>query len=134
MADRARLGGSPLETVVFPVVVAAAVGLGVLSGAGVVVGSILGATLPGPDGVSRLLAAFPDVGAAWRPPIPSGLVWAGAVAVVAALGPLGRRLFRAGSLHEQGVRWATGADLRRAGLLVPDTVPPHSVPEEPADG
>ena len=54
------------------------------------VGSILGATLPGSagEGVAAMVGAFPDVGAAWEPAIPSVLVWAITFLVIALLAPL----------------------------------------------
>ena len=111
------------------------VGAGVLWAAGVVVGSILGSALPGTggEGIAAMLHSFPDVGAAWEPPIPSGMVWAAAVLLVTAFTPLVWKLVRAGRLADEGAQWATSVDLRRAGLLLADRSLPHAEAEEPSD-
>jgi hypothetical protein len=111
------------------------VGVGLLWGAGVVIGSFVGSTLPGTggDGVAAMLRSFPDVGQAWDPPIRTGLVWGAALLVVASFGPLVVRLVRAGRLADDGAQWATKMDLRRAGLLVPDRELAHAEEEEPSD-
>jgi hypothetical protein len=138
MTGRHPTGGiasSPLEIVAFAVALVGLVGVGVLWGAGVVLGSILGATLPGSvgEGMAALVRSFPDIGSAWSPPIPSPLVWSLALGFVVGLGPLAWRLIRMGRLEEEGAWWATPADLRRAGLLLSDRSLHHALPEEPAD-
>lgn len=113
---------SPLETATLVLFLGGLVGLGVLIAIGVVVGSILGATLPGPmeNGITAILRVFPRVGEAWEPPIPSLLVWIVAGIVALVLLPLLWRLSRAGRLQDEGARWATPNELRKAGLLVAD--------------
>jgi hypothetical protein len=127
-------GPSPLEIVATALVLIGIIGVGVLWGAGVVVGSILGSTLPGSvgEGIAAVVRSFPDIGGAWSPPIPSGLVWSLAAVFAAVFAPLTWRI-RVGRLREEGAQWATSADLRRAGLLVSDRELPHAIPEEPAD-
>ena len=129
------LGRSPLEVAGIALALAAFVGAGVLWAAGVVVGSILGSTLPGTgeEGIAAVLRSFPGVGAAWEPAIPSPLVWAAAVLLIAAFTPLVWRLVRAGRLADEGAQWATSMDLRRAGLLLSDRSLPHAEAEEPSD-
>ena len=126
-----HLGQSPLEIVAIPLVIGGIGGVGLLWGTGVVVGSILGSSLPGGPGESvfAMLASFPDIGAAWEPPIPSLLIWAGALVVVGLLVPLIWKLARVGRLREEGAQWATSHDLDRAGLLVADRSLTHAVPE-----
>jgi hypothetical protein len=128
-------GQSPFEIVGFALVLTAVVGVGVLWSVGLVVGSILGATLPGSasEGVAAILRSFPDVGRAWEPPVSSGLVWAVAALAISGFGPLVWKLSQIGRLSEQGSQWATTADLRRAGLLVEDRPLPHAKAEEPTD-
>ena len=128
-------GSSPLEVAAVAVTLGFTVGVGLLWGVGVVIGSILGATLPGAsgEGVVAMLHSFPDVGSAWEPPIPSGLVWACTATLVAVFGPQLWRVARAGDLSDQGAEWATTMDLRRAGLLVPDQPLPQAQAEEPSD-
>lgn len=125
------LGRSPLEIVAVPLLLGPVIGIGMLWGAGVVIGSLLGSTLPGSAGagIAMMLASFPDIGAAWEPPIPSPFVWTTAVTVVGLLAPLGWKLMTIGNLHDQGAQWATTTDLRRAQLLVSDGTSPHSIPE-----
>lgn len=129
------LGRSPLEVAGVALALVVFLGAGVLWGVGVVVGSILGSTLPGTgeEGIAAMLRSFPDVGAAWEPAIPSRLVWAAAALLVAAFTPLGWRLVRAGRLADEGAQWATNMDLRRAGLLLSDRSLPHAEAEEPSD-
>jgi hypothetical protein len=133
---RSGLGRSPLEVVGTACLLIAAVGTGLLWGVGVLVGSILGSTLTGSggDGLAAILRSFPDVGQAWRPAIPTGLVWGAAVGLLALLAPLGWRLFHSGDLGDEGSQWATRAHLRRAGLLVSDDPLAHAEAEEVADG
>jgi hypothetical protein len=97
------------------------------------VGAIYGSVLPGEfgDGVASLLDAFPEEGRAWQPHIPSLAVWATATAIGGVFGPLALKVLRAGMLNDGGARWATVADLRRAGLLIRDQSQPHAVQEEP---
>lgn len=130
-----HLAQSPLEAVALPIVIGLLAGGGLLWGSGVVVGSILGATLPGTpaDGIVAMLRVFPDVGVAWQPAVPSLLIWAAALLVAALLSPLLWKLATAGRLRDQGAQWATRNELRRAGLLVPDRTPAHAVPEPAAD-
>jgi hypothetical protein len=111
------------------------VGVGLLWATGVVIGSIVGSTLPGTggEGVAAMLRSFPDVGQAWDPPIRSGVIWTAALLVVASFGPLVVRLVRAGRLADEGAQWASTMDLRRAGLLVPDHTLAHAEEEEPSD-
>jgi len=131
----AGLGRSPLELAGIAVALAVVIGVGVLWGSGVVVGSLLGSTLPGTteQGIAAVVRAFPDIGRAWTPPIPSGLIWAVSALVTVGFTPLVWRLIQAGRLTEQGAQWATTVDLRRAGLLVADEPLPHALPEEPSD-
>jgi hypothetical protein len=125
-------GSSPLETVGVAIAVAAMIGVGLLWGIGMLVASILGSTLPGGgQGVAAIVQSFPDIGAAWVPAIPSGLIWATALVVWAVFAPLVWRVVRPGSLRDEGSQWATTADLRRAGLLMVDAPLPHAAPEEP---
>ncbi len=130
-----HLAQSPLEAVALPIVLGGLAGGGLLWGSGIVVGSILGSTLPGTagDGIIAMLRAFPDIGAAWQPAIPSGLIWATTLLIAALAGPLLWKLATAGRLREQGAQWATHAELRCAGLLVSDRTPAHAIPEPPAD-
>ena len=129
------LARSPLEVAGVALAVVVFLGAGVLWGVGVVVGSILGSTLPGTgeEGIAAMLRSFPDVGAAWEPAIPSRLVWAAAALLVAGFTPLGWRLVRAGRLADEGAQWATSMDLRRAGLLLSDRSLPRAEAEEPSD-
>ena len=115
-------GRSPLEVVGMAATLVVLVGGGVLWGTGVVLGSILGATLPGTggEGIAAMLGSFPDIGRAWMPAIPSGLIWGLALVLVAVFAPLVWKLARAGQLADEGAQWATAMDLRRAGLLVSD--------------
>lgn len=126
-----HLGRSPLEIVAIPLVIGGVGGVGLLWGTGVVIGSILGSTLPGPSGESvfAMLSSFPDIGAVWEPTIPSVLIWAGALIVTGLLVPLVRKLVRMGRLRDEGAKWATSDDLRRAGLLIADRSLAHAVPE-----
>ncbi|GBE23213.1 hypothetical protein BMS3Bbin01_02597 [bacterium BMS3Bbin01] len=125
------LGRSPLEIVAIPLLLSALVGVGVLWGAGVVIGSLAGSTLPGTvgEGIVAMVGSFPDIGAAWEPPIPSIIIWATALSVAGLLAPLVWKMARSGTLHDQGAQWATISNLRRARLLVTETTPPHSIPE-----
>lgn len=133
----ARPGGghgaqSPLEIIAIPVVLGGLIAVGVLWGIGVVIGSILGSNLPGTtvgDSVLTMLAAFPDIGDAWEPAIPSVLVWASAIAVTGMVAPFIWRMLHAGRLREDGAQWATRHQLRRAGLLVSNRSVPHAVAE-----
>jgi len=126
------VGRSPLEVVGIAVILTGIVGLGVLWGVGVVVASLMGSTLPGTagEGVAALVRAFPDVGRAWEPSIPTGLVWGLAVVLVGAFAPLVWRVVRAGQLADEGAQWATKLDLKQAGLLVPDRPLPHAELDE----
>lgn len=127
------VGRTPLEVVGVAATLFAALGVGVLWATGVVVGSIVGSTLPGTggEGIAGMLASFPDVGRAWVPPIPSGLVWSVALLLVAAFAPLVWRLVRMGRLADEGAHWAAAIDLRRAGLIVSDRPLPNSEAEPP---
>lgn len=130
-----QLGQSPLEIVAMALlVVALAVG-GTVWASGVVIGSMLGSTLPGSvgEGIAAMARSFPDIGAAWEPPIPSWSVWVVAVTVLALIGPLVWKLFRSSRLADQGAEWANASDLSRAGLLVADATLPNSIPETPVD-
>jgi hypothetical protein len=112
--------------------VAAMVGVGLVWGVGMLVASILGSTLPGgAEGVAAIVQSFPDIGAAWEPAIPSGLIWATILVVSAVFAPLVWRMIRPGGLSDEGSQWATSADLRRAGLLMVDATLPHAAAEEP---
>jgi hypothetical protein len=126
---------TPLEVVGVAATLLGVVGLGVLWGTGVVIGSIAGSTLPGTggEGIEAILRSFPDIGTAWVPPISSGLVWASALVLVAAFAPLVWRLARMGRLADEGAQWAASIDLRRAGLLVSDRPLPNAEAEESAD-
>lgn len=114
--------GSVWEAALVPVLLAAAITFGMLWTAGVLVGSFLGATLPGSVGVGfgSMVRAFPSVGDAWSPVIPSVAVWWAAIGLVAILLPLVWRLVRAMRLDERGANWASPAELRKAGLLLAD--------------
>lgn len=129
------VGRSPLELAGIAVALGVFIGVGVLWGSGVLVGSLLGSVLPGSteQGIAAVARAFPDVGRAWAPPIPSGLVWAVAALVTGGLAPLVWKLFQVGRLTEQGAQWASTIDLQRTGLLVSDRPLAHAVPEEPSD-
>lgn len=131
----AQLGQSPLEIVGVPLVISALAVGGILWGAGVVAGSILGSSLPGSvgEGIAAMARSFPDIGAAWEPPIPSWPLWVVTVAVLALIGPLVWKLFRSSRLADQGAQWATASDLRRAGLLIADMTVPNSIPETAPD-
>ena len=126
-----HLGQSPLEIVAIPLLIVGVGGVGLLWGTGVVVGSILGSSLPGGPGESvfAMLGSFPDIGAAWEPTIPSVLIWVAALIVTGLLVPLIRRLVMMGKLRDEGAQWATAHDLRRAGLLIADRSLTHAVPE-----
>ena len=128
-----HLGRSPLEIVAIPLLICGVGGIGLLWGTGVIVGSILGSSLPGPPGESifTMLGSFPDIGTAWEPALPSVLIWAGAVIVTGLVAPLIRKLMSLGKLRDEGAQWATAHDLRRAGLLIADRSVPHAVPEPP---
>ena len=128
---RGHLAQSPLEIVTIPLAAAAAARVGLLWGTGIVIGSILGSTLPGSpgEGIITMLGSFPDIGAVWEPPIPSPVIWAVTVVVAALAGPLIWKLARVGRLRDQGAQWATTGELRRAGLLVADRPLTHAVPE-----
>ncbi|MFV2073942.1 MAG: hypothetical protein ACC742_14995 [Thermoanaerobaculales bacterium] len=126
-----RLAQSPLEIVAIPLLIGVVASVGLLWGTGVVIGSIIGSSLPGTPGESvfAMLGSFPDVGAAWKPAIPSLLIWAVTIVVMALLAPLIWKLTRVGRLSEEGAQWATSNDLRRAGLLIADRSLSHAVPE-----
>lgn len=126
---------SPLETAAMVVAGVLLAGGGLLWAVGIVVGSILGSTFPGTgsEGLVAMFHAFPDIGDAWFPPIPSPIVWAVALAVLAAFAPLLWRLIQAGNLADEGARWATNAELRSAGILIPDQTLPHAGEEETSD-
>ncbi len=126
-----HLGQTPLEIVAIPLVVGGVGGVGLLWGTGVVIGSILGSSLPGTPGESvfAMLRSFPDIGAAWEPAIPSVLIWAVACVVIALLAPLIWKLTQVGRLREEGAQWATSHDLRRAGLLIADRSLTYAAPE-----
>ena len=128
-----HLGRSPLEIVAIPLLIGGVCGVGLLWGTGVVIGSILGSSLPGPLGESvfTMLGSFPDIGAAWQPAIPSVLIWAGALIVTSLSVPLIRKLMSIGRLRDEGAKWASAHDLRRAGLLIADRSLAHAVPEPP---
>ena len=130
VTDR-QVGTSPLEVVLLVLFLVAVIGIGLVWVAGVLVGAIYGAVLPGGfgDGVASLLDAFPAVGRAWQPQIPSVAVWVTATAIGGVFGPLAWKVLRAGRLKDGGARWATVADLRRAGLLIRDHSQPHAVQE-----
>lgn len=127
------VGNSPFEAVLFGLFLVALIGVGLLWAAGVLVGAILGAVLPGDlvASVATLVEAFPQVGRAWQPPIPSVAVWISAALIGGVFGPLAWKLWRAGRLKDGGARWATVADLRRAGLLIRDQSQPHAAQEKP---
>lgn len=129
---RSGLGRSPLEVVGTACLLVAGIGTGLLWGVGVVVGSVLGSTLAGAggDGLAAVLRSFPDIGKAWRPAIPSGLVWGAAVGLLAMFAPLVWRLFHSADLADEGSQWATRTHLRRAGLLVAD----HPLANAEAEG
>ena len=126
-----HLGRSPLEIVAIPLLISGVGGVGLLWGTGVVIGSIVGSTLPGGPGESvfAMLGSFPDIGAAWEPAIPSVLIWAGALIVASLSVPLIRKLMSIGRLRDEGAKWATSHDLRRAGLIITDRPLAHAVPE-----
>jgi hypothetical protein len=128
-----HLAHSRLEIVAIPVVIGGVAGIGLLWGTGIVIGSILGSSLPGTpaDSVFAMLGSFPDVGAAWEPAIPSLLIWAVAFIVIALLAPVIWKVARVGRLREEGAQWATSHDLRSAGLLVADRSLAYAVPERP---
>lgn len=130
-----RAARSPLEIVGIALAFVVMVGVGLLWGTGVVIGSISGSVLHGSggEGLAFMLRSFPDVGRAWEPSIPSGLVWGVAVSLVALFAPLMWRLIRAGHLADEGAQWAATIDLRRAGLLVADRPLPNAEEEEPSD-
>jgi len=96
------VGTSPLEAVLLGLLLVALSGVGLLWAAGVLVGAILDAVLPGDvgAGVASVVQSFPKV-------------------------------LRAGRLRAGGARWATVADLRQAGLLIRDQSQPHAVQEQP---
>jgi hypothetical protein len=127
------VGTSPLEAVLLGLLLVALSGVGLLWAAGVLVGAILDAVLPGDvgAGVASVVQSFPKVGRAWQPPIPSFVVWVTAATIGGALGPLAWKVLRAGRLRAGGARWATVADLRQAGLLIRDQSQPHAVQEQP---
>lgn len=131
----AQLGRSPLEAAAVAVALAAFLGVGTLWAVGVLIGSIFGSSIPGTvsEGIAAMLRSFPDIGAAWQPPTPSGLIWFGAAALIVGFTPLIWRLARVGRLAEEGAQWATTMELRRAGLLVSDRALPYARPEEPSD-
>jgi hypothetical protein len=126
---------SPLEVLGIALALAVVVGVGLLWGTGVIIGSIFGSVLPGSggEGVAAILGSFPDVGRAWEPGIPSGLVWGTTVLVAAVFAPLVWRLIRAGHLADEGAQWAGPRELRLAGLLVADRSLPNAEEEEPSD-
>ncbi len=126
-----HLGLSPLEIVAIPLLIGGVGGVGLLWGTGIVVGSILGSSLPGPLGESvfTMLGSFPDIGTVWQPAIPSVLIWAGTLIVTSLVAPLIRRLMSMGTLRDEGAQWASAHDLRRAGLLIADRSLTHAVPE-----
>ena len=126
-----HLGRSPFEIVAIPLLAVGLGGVGLLWGTGIVVGSILGSTLPGAPGESvfAMLSSFPDIGAAWEPAIPSVLVWVGALIVTSLVAPLIRKLVRMGRLRDEGAQWASAHDLRRAGLLIADRSLTHAAPD-----
>ncbi len=126
-----HLGQTPLEIVVIPLVVGGVGGVGLLWGTGVVIGSILGSSIPGTpaESVFAMLRSFSDIGAAWEPAIPSFLIWAVACVMITLLAPLIWKITQVGKLREEGAQWATSHDLRRAGLLVSDRTLAHATPE-----
>ena len=130
-APSGHLGRSPLEIVAIPLLTVGLGGVGLLWGTGVVIGSILGSTLPGAPGESviAMLSSFPDIGAVWEPAISSVIIWAGALIVAGLIAPLIWKLMRMGRLRDEGAQWATAHDLRRAGLLIADRSLTHAVPE-----
>ena len=132
VTDR-QVGTSPLEVVLLGLFLVAVIGVSVVWVAGVLVGAIYAAVLPGDfgDGVASLLDAFPEVGRAWQPQIPSVAVWVTATAIGGVFGPLAWKVLRPGRLKEGGARWATTADLRRAGLLIRNHSQAHAVQEKP---
>ncbi len=131
----AQFAQSPLDVFAVALVLAAFLGVGTLWAVGVLIGSIFGSTIPGTvsEGITAMLRSFPNIGAAWQPPTPSGLIWFGAAALIVGFAPLVWRLVRAGRLSEEGARWANTMELRRAGLLVSDRALPHARREEPSD-
>lgn len=133
MTDR-PMGNSPFEVVLLGLFLLSLTGIGLVWVAGILVGAILGAILPGSvgDGIVSLVAAFPKVGRAWQPPIPSIAVCISAAAIGGVFGPLTWKVLRAGRLKDGGARWATVSDLRRAGLLIRDHSQPHAVQEVPS--
>lgn len=133
---RSGLGRSPLEVVGTLCLLIAAVGTALLWGVGVVVGSILGSTLTGAggDGLAAMLRSFPDIGQAWRPAIPSELVWGAVGGLLAMFAPVAWQFVKGTELSDEGSQWATRAHLRRAGLLVADRPLAHAEAEEVPDG
>lgn len=110
-----------IEKLVVLALVGASSVVGVVWGSGVVIGSIVGASLPaGFDGVVAMGRNWPTIGGAWSPAIPSWLVFAGAAAALTALLPGGWWLYRAIRQDGQGAHWADHRGLRRSGLLVAD--------------
>lgn len=137
MTDRQPGAGfrSPLETL-------AIIGLGVAMSAsvllwacGVVLGSLMGATLAGSgiDGLAEVIRNLPEVGHAWEPPLPSWAIWSFAAVLVLTFGPLVWRLVRASRLADNGVEWASVAQLQHAGLLLVERPLTHSELEAPTD-
>ena len=121
------------EAVLVPVAVVGFAGAWLVWAAGVLAGSLQGATLPGSagDGLIAVWEAFPDVGRAWVPIIPSWTVWAATVVIVVAAAPIVWRVWRGLRLQDEGARWADTAHLRRQGLLIEDRQLPRAAPENP---
>jgi hypothetical protein len=111
----------PVEKLLAATLIGASSLAGLVWGSGVVIGSILGASLPASvDGVVAMGRSWPAIGDAWTPAIPSWLVFAGAAAAFTALVPGGWWLYRAIRNDDRGAHWADHHRLRRSGLLVAD--------------
>lgn len=131
----ARVGNvGPLEIAVAWVAGTAIGVIGVVWGSGLLIGSILGSTLPaGTAGIQAILQHFPRLGDAWAPTIPTAAVIGASVAVAALFAPLLYRLMKRLRLNERGASWATTSDLRRSRLLIADRPIPSSVIESGVD-
>ena len=137
MSQRASMGSDSLwEMVLVPVLITGIVAVGRVWSAGLIVAAFVGASLPGTvgEGMAAVVSAFPRVGEAWSPAIPSGLVWLAAVILLGGLGPMAWRLWRLGSVGDRGAAWADTAALRRAGLLLTDRPLPNADMEKPDAG
>lgn len=111
----------PIEKLLAAALIGVSSLAGLVWGSGVVIGSILGASLPaGFDGLITIGRSWPTIGDAWSPSIPSWLVFGGAATALAALVPGGWWLYRAIRNNDRGAHWADHHRLSRSGLLVPD--------------